>query len=131
MEAFSPAQAAAIADAASADPSSESKLLETPKEACLGELRLECARTKAAATDPEERRRRIHDRRCLRTYPDAEGAGTSRCGTTPRWGPTSWRCSFPCIWTPGPGPGPRDDTSPWRPTAPNHGPDGGHGGRAG
>ena len=71
---LSPAQAAAIADAASADPRAEPKLLETAKGASLGELRQDCAATKAAATDAEARRRAIHARRALRTYSDAEGA---------------------------------------------------------
>ncbi len=68
-------QAAAIADAASADPDAEERLLETSKSGSLGELRDECARTKANACDPEARRRRIHERRCLRNWTDAEGAG--------------------------------------------------------
>ena len=68
-------QTAAIADAASADPLAEQRLVEVARRSSLGELREECARTKAAAdADAEARRRRIHDRRSLRTSIDAEGA---------------------------------------------------------
>ncbi|MGH9031309.1 MAG: hypothetical protein ACRDZV_04205, partial [Acidimicrobiia bacterium] len=68
-------QTAAITDAASADPGAEERLLEASKSGALGELRDECARTKANACDTEARRRRIHDRRHLRSWTDAEGAG--------------------------------------------------------
>ncbi|MGH9049290.1 MAG: DUF222 domain-containing protein [Acidimicrobiia bacterium] len=72
---LSPQQAAAIADAATADPDAEQRLLEAARGGSLGELRAECARTKANACDLEARRRRIHERRCLRTWTDADGAG--------------------------------------------------------
>jgi hypothetical protein len=72
---LSPQQAAAIADAASADPNAEERLLEASKSRSLGELRDECARTKANACDLEARRRRIHERRCLRNWTDADGVG--------------------------------------------------------
>lgn len=68
-------QASAIADAASADPLAERQLLDTAESESLTELRAECARTKANSTDREERRRRIHERRRLRTWTDADGAG--------------------------------------------------------
>lgn len=68
-------QAAVIADAAAADPEAEARLLEQAERASLGELRDEAARTKANSTDLEARRRRIHDRRYLREFTDAEGAG--------------------------------------------------------
>lgn len=72
---LSPRQAAAIADAAGADPSAEATLVHQAKRASLQELKDQCARTKAAAApDPEARRRRIHASRYLRTYSDAEGA---------------------------------------------------------
>ena len=67
-------QVAAIADAASADPHAEGRLLEHSRSASLGELRDECGRTKANACDLEERRRRIHEHRHLRTWNDSEGA---------------------------------------------------------
>jgi hypothetical protein len=68
-------QAAAIADAASADPDAEGRLLDAAQSGSLGGLRAECARAKANACDSEARRRRIHERRCLRTWTDADGGG--------------------------------------------------------
>ena len=68
-------QAAAVANAAAADPGAEGRLLETARRASLAELREECARTRAAARpDAEARRRAIHDERFLRSWTDAEGA---------------------------------------------------------
>ena len=72
---LSVAQTAAIAEAATADPSAEARLVATARGASLAELRAECARTKAAACpDLEARRRRINDRRSLRDWTDADGA---------------------------------------------------------
>jgi Domain of unknown function (DUF222) len=68
-------QVAVIADAASTNPNAEAQLVAEARTRSLGELREECARAKASACDLEERRRRIHEQRCLRTYTDAEGAG--------------------------------------------------------
>jgi hypothetical protein len=71
---LSPAQAAAIASAAAADPSAERRLVELAARASLAELREECARSRAAADpDPEATNRRIHQQRRLRHYSDAEG----------------------------------------------------------
>ncbi len=71
----SPAQAAPIADAASADPSSEERLLEKAKRASLGELRDECDRTKAAAEpDDEARHAAIRRARYLRRRRHADGS---------------------------------------------------------
>ena len=73
--ALSAQQAAAIAGACGADPGAESRLLEKAATSSLGELRDECARTRAAADpDPEARRKSIHDGRYLRGHTDAEGA---------------------------------------------------------
>ncbi len=67
-------QASAIVDAAGADAGAESRLLEAARRSPLAELREQCARTKAAARiDVEARRQRIHQRRSLRSYTDAEG----------------------------------------------------------
>jgi len=72
---LSPSQASAIADAAGADPSAEGRLLQVARHSSLQELKDDCARTKASSSsDADARRKRIHDRRCLRTYTDAEGA---------------------------------------------------------
>ncbi len=72
---LSAAQTAAIADAAAADPSAEARLVSVAKQASLAELRAECARTKAAACeDLEARRRRMHERRSVRHWTDGDGA---------------------------------------------------------
>jgi Domain of unknown function (DUF222) len=67
-------QLAVITDAASADPGAEARLLKQAHSGSYGELRDECARTKANVSDLEERRRRIHRQRYLRTWSDTEGA---------------------------------------------------------
>jgi hypothetical protein len=67
-------QVAVIADAASADPRAEARLLEQSCTTSLGELRDECSRTKANVCDREARRRRIHEHRYLRTWGDTDGA---------------------------------------------------------
>ena len=61
-------QAAAISDAADADPDAEKRLVDQAGRSTLPELRNECERTKAAADkDAEERRR--HPGRPLRPAP--------------------------------------------------------------
>ena len=67
-------QVAVITDAAAADPGAEARLIEQARRGSYGELRDECARTKANVTDLEERRRRIHRQHYLRTWTDTEGA---------------------------------------------------------
>src|SRR5439155_23870700 len=71
---LSPDQAAAIADAADADPSSEDDLLELAEKASLGEPKDEAARRRAAATDPEDQHKAIHDSRNLRSWTGPDGA---------------------------------------------------------
>ena len=52
----------------------ETRLVATAKQTSLAELRAECARAKAAVcADLEARRRRIHARRGLRQWADADG----------------------------------------------------------
>ncbi len=64
---LSPSQAAPIADAATKDPKSESRLVKKAKGSSLGELLDDCARTKAAAEpNPDSRHRAIHSSRYLR-----------------------------------------------------------------
>src|SRR5205823_557572 len=72
---LSAAQTAAIADAATVAPHAESRLVAHAADRSLAELLDTCARTKATATDAEERRRAIHATRSLRSWGDAEGAG--------------------------------------------------------
>src|SRR3954454_7752514 len=70
-------QAAAVADAATADPSAESRLLDHAQRRSLGELKDECARVKAAADpDPDATRRRVHEARGARTF--STGVGSAR-----------------------------------------------------
>src|SRR3954470_15525426 len=70
-------QAAAVADAATADPSAEGRLLDHAQRRSLGELRDECARVKAAADpDPDATRRRVHAERRARTF--STGVGSAR-----------------------------------------------------
>src|SRR5437763_10529480 len=58
---LSPEKTAAIADAATADPSAEDGLLDKAEQQSLAEVRDGCHRAKAAAdADPEATRRRIH-----------------------------------------------------------------------
>ncbi len=85
--ALSSQQTAAVADAAAADPSAESRLVDAASRSSMGELREECARTKAAAVpDLEARRKRIHAQRFLRTYRDSEGAWNLRARHNPEVG---------------------------------------------
>jgi len=80
-------QTAAIADAATVDPSAEVRLVAKAKESSFAELRQECARTKAAACpDLEARRREIHAARYLREWTDADGAWNLRMGHNPEVG---------------------------------------------
>ena len=71
---LSPAQASLISGAVEADPTSAARLIDAAQDTSLPELRDEVARTKAAVTDLEERRRSIHRHRRLRSWIDPEGA---------------------------------------------------------
>jgi uncharacterized protein DUF222 len=83
---LSPQQAAAIADAAEADPDAEDDLLALAAKASLQELREEAARRKAAATDLDERHRRIHNERRVRDWTDGEGGWNLSARGTPEDG---------------------------------------------
>ena len=73
---LSSVQAAAITDAATADPHAERALLERAAVDGVKGLRDECARVKAAArTDEVAHHRRIHEQRSLRSFTDRDGAG--------------------------------------------------------
>ena len=80
----SPAQAGAIADAATKNPRAEGRLLDRARRASLAELLDECARTKAAAArDAEERHRMIHAGRHLRRRRCADGSAELSYRSTP------------------------------------------------
>jgi hypothetical protein len=68
-------QVSVISDAAAANPAATGRLLEASRKQSLGELREEAARSKAVGIDLEARRRRIHERRSLRSWTDADGVG--------------------------------------------------------
>lgn len=71
----SPEQAAAISEAAAANPTAEATLVERARVASLGELRDECERIRAAADhDAEERHRRIHAARSARRRSCPDGS---------------------------------------------------------
>jgi hypothetical protein len=69
-------EAAAVIDAASADPSAERRLLDQARgDGDVQHLKDTCRRTKLAASgDAEARRKRIHAQRSLRCFDDDEGA---------------------------------------------------------
>ncbi len=93
--AISPAQAAVIAEGVEADPSQASGLLQQASHTSLQELTDTVAKVKAAASDPEERRRRLHARRCLRRWSDVEGALQVRLVGHPEDGVTLWKAIEP------------------------------------
>src|SRR5436190_10373553 len=69
-------KAAAVADAATVDPSAEGRLLDHAARRSLGELKDECQRVKAAADpDPDATHRRLHAERCCRKRKTADGGG--------------------------------------------------------
>lgn len=71
---LSGAKAHEVTQGAKADPGAEQRLLDTARQGSLGELKDERRRVEAAADpDPEATRRRVYERRCLRTYADADG----------------------------------------------------------
>ncbi|HVF13851.1 MAG TPA: hypothetical protein VM942_04580 [Acidimicrobiales bacterium] len=62
-------------------------MLEAARCVPLAELREQCARAKAASSvDLEVRRARIHQRRSLRSYTDAEGEWHLHCRNNPEVG---------------------------------------------
>ena len=72
---LSPQQTKAVAEAAAVAPTEEQRLVELAGKVPLRELQDECGRTKAAHTDAEANRRRIHAGRSLRTWDDKAGTG--------------------------------------------------------
>lgn len=72
--ALSPEQSAAIADAVAVNSGAEAELLGAAQRLSLRELRDLCARRKAERQDLETIERRIHAKRSLRRWTDAEGA---------------------------------------------------------
>jgi Domain of unknown function (DUF222) len=84
---LSQAQAETITDAAAVNPSAEQSLLEAAGRANLVELREQANRAKAAADpDSDATHRRIHRRRHLRRWTDAEGGWNIQGRSTPEAG---------------------------------------------
>jgi hypothetical protein len=71
---LSPAQASAIADAVGVNRAAEGELLAVAGRSSVGELCQACAAKKAESQDVAQIEQRIHARRCLRRWRDAEGA---------------------------------------------------------
>jgi hypothetical protein len=80
-------QAAAVADAVTANPAAEQRLLDSAKVAPLSRLRDEARRAKAAGDpDPEATQARLHANRSLRRWTDGEGAYNLAVRTSARQG---------------------------------------------
>jgi hypothetical protein len=78
------AQVSEIADVASEWPAVEQQLLDAGEIMSLNELREECRRVKAAlVTDEEDRHRRLHRGRYLRSWTDRDGAVRVSARLTP------------------------------------------------
>ena len=71
---LSPEQTSAITDAVAINPAAEGELLEAAARSSVGELRQRCAKKKAENQDLTQIEQRIHNRRCLRRWRDADGA---------------------------------------------------------
>jgi hypothetical protein len=112
-------QVAVIADAATADPTAEQRLVESAKTKPLSNLRDECAATKRAADpDPEAAHRSLRGVDQRQAPPATAGAaglpGTTAATTTTsrptRAGPSSATPTAPSTWS--------DPPTPDTPTAP-------------
>src|SRR5256885_3789092 len=78
------AQVSEIADVASEWPATEQQLLDAAEVMSLNQLREECRRVKAAAvTDADDRHRRLHRGRYLRSWTDRDGAVRLSARLTP------------------------------------------------
>jgi Domain of unknown function (DUF222) len=90
--ALSVVQAVAVAAAATADQSAESRLLRTASRASVRELREVCAQVKASADpDADARYDRIRRERRLRTFTDHEGTWNLTLGVHSTPERESWR----------------------------------------
>src|SRR5438067_7966756 len=83
---LSPQQAAAITEAASADPDAEDDLLDLAARSSLGELRDVAASRKAAAEDQEDKHNRIRAERHVRSWTGPDGAWRLAAQGTPEAG---------------------------------------------
>jgi len=84
---LSDTQAAAVSDAAHADPRAEARLVDKAGQTDLRGLNDECRKVKAAADpDPDATNRRIHNERFFRHGHDVDGALTGSFRITPQAG---------------------------------------------
>jgi hypothetical protein len=72
---LSEAQAREIAPAAAADPSATDELLDSARHEAFGKTKQRCAKVLHAAGDDEERAKRVRERRSVRIWQAADGAG--------------------------------------------------------
>ena len=80
----SEAQAREIAEVASDVPDAEAQLLEAARKLTLRGLQEECRRVEAAAAvDDDDRYRRVHRSRCMRSWVDRHGVGHVSARLTP------------------------------------------------
>lgn len=81
---LSEAQAREIAEAASAAPEAQEQLVGAAGKLTLRSLQEECRRVEAAAsTDEDDRHRRVHRSRCVRSWVDRHGVGWLSARLTP------------------------------------------------
>jgi hypothetical protein len=88
-------QATAVSDGAAANPAKTTELIDTAKRSSVPELNEEVARTKAAVTDQEARRKAIHAKRSLRRWTDRDGALHAHLYGHPQDGASLWRMLDP------------------------------------
>ncbi len=90
-------QAAIVSEGVAVNPTKVGELLDAARTGSIPELNGHVARIKAGATDPEERRRRIHARRHLRRWTDLEGAFQAHLYGHVEDGATIWRVLDPIL----------------------------------
>ncbi len=92
---LSPEQQAIIAEGAEANPEKAQQLIDKARTSSLGELNAEVARIKAAASDPEARRKAIRARRFFRRWSDRDGALQAHLYGEIQDGASMWRMLDP------------------------------------
>jgi hypothetical protein len=92
---LSPEQAALVAEGAAANPAKARDLIEQATQVSLPELADAVALAKAAVTDLEDRRRRIHAKRSFRRWTDRDGAFHAHLFGSPDDGVGLWNVIDP------------------------------------
>jgi hypothetical protein len=83
---LTPTQATLVTEGVEADPSSADRLIGEAQTSGIGDLRDAVAKTKAAVTDLEARRKAIHKARSLRSFMDTDGVWHLRGEANPEDG---------------------------------------------